>query len=72
MARAYQVTVGGKRRFAANQTDARHLKYQLAEAAGGPKRAGDIEEVEVPTGKAELIPFLNELIEGVERAEAGG
>lgn len=76
MARAYKITGGGYIRFAANQTDARSGKADLAEELGIKKWEVEFEEVEVPTGKADLIPFINSLIEEVEanfgEEKAGG
>lgn len=61
--RAYRVTVQSQFRFAANQTDARRLRAELAAELGAAKRAGDIEEVEVPTAKSDLLQFINSLLD---------
>lgn len=66
MARAYKVSGGGYIRFAANQTEARSKKAELAEELGIKKNEVEFDEIEVPTGKADLIPFINSVIEEVE------
>lgn len=67
MARAHQVTVGGYIRFAASQGAARAVRNELVDECGLKKADGEIEEVEIPTSKAELIPFLNNLLEEYEK-----
>lgn len=64
--RAYKVTLeeGGEvlaTRYAGSQAEVREHKARLAEQFGvGPRSKGFTwEEVEIPTGKAELLDLLN-------------
>ena len=61
MARAYKVHGFGFVRFAGSQGEATKTRAALAEQYGLKKLSIEIEEVDVPTSKAELLPFLNEL-----------
>lgn len=50
-------------RFAGTQADARYARDTiLNDNPDLKKKAVDIEEVEIPTAKAELIEFINELV----------
>ena len=61
MARAYKIHGFGFVRFAGSQGEATKTRMALAEEHGLKKLGIEIEEVDVPTSKAELLPFLNEL-----------
>ena len=65
--RAYRVvgkTTNGTTvtRFAGTQADARQTRDAIVNDTGLKKGEVDIEEVEIPTAKAELIEFINELV----------
>lgn len=66
MARAYKVHGFGYTRFAASQGEARSVRMALAEEHGLKKNDIEVEETEVPTSKADLLPFLNELAERLD------
>lgn len=59
--RCYQVTGPGAKRYAATNADARAKRDELVEQLGCKKKDVEIEQVEVPTAKAELLEFINEL-----------
>lgn len=65
MARAYLVeATNGSKRYAKSVAHARELRDELLAADEGLRKK-DVsidEEVEIPTNKAELIDFLNELL----------
>ena len=72
--RAYKITrkAGNEHaeaiRFGGSQSEATGHKKQLLEEAGLRPQADahmvTIQQIEIQTGKAELIPFLNELVGG--------
>lgn len=59
--RCYQVTGPGAKRYAATNADARAKRDELVEQLGCKKKDVEIEQVEVPTAKAELLEFINGL-----------
>lgn len=69
--RCYLVTVpavkDGKqpKRYAGTQADARKVREELVEEFDVKKSSITIEEVEVPTAKAELLAFINGLCKEV-------
>jgi hypothetical protein len=62
MARAYKVVGGGTARIAGSMTEARAARDEIVAAVGVKKKDVTITEVDIPTKKAELIPYLNGLI----------
>ena len=60
--RCYTVKANGGTTYVATQGDCRRLKQDLI-SAGIPKKEIIISEVEVPLAKAELINYLNNLVE---------
>jgi len=61
MARAYKISGFGFTRFAGSQGDATKARMALSDEHGLKKLSIEIEEVDIPTSKTELLPFLNEL-----------
>jgi len=61
MARAYKIHGFGFIRFAGSQSDATKTRMALADQHGLKKLDIEIEEVDIPTSKTELLPFLNAL-----------
>lgn len=59
--RCYLVTGPGAKRYAATNADARAKRDELVEQLGCKKKDVEIEQAEVPTTKAELLDFINEL-----------
>lgn len=59
--RCYLVTGPGAKRYASTNADARATRDQLVEQLGVKKKDVDIEQVDVPTAKAELLEFINGL-----------
>jgi hypothetical protein len=59
--RCYLVTGPGAKRYAATNADARNKREELVEQLGCKKKDVEIAQVEVPTAKAELLDFINEL-----------
>lgn len=64
--RCYLVTGPGAKRYAATNADARATRETLVEQLSCKKKDVDIEQVEVPTAKAELLEFTNELCAAVD------
>lgn len=64
MARAYKVDASnGAVRYAKSVAHARELRDELVEQFGLRKKDVSIDdEVEIPTNKADLIDFLNQLL----------
>lgn len=61
MARAYKIHGFGFTRFAGSQVGAIKTRMALAEQHGLFKLGIEITEVDIPTSKTELLPFINEL-----------
>lgn len=59
--RCYLVTGPGVKRYASTNADARATRDELVEQLGCRKKDVDIEQVDVPTAKAELLEFVNGL-----------
>lgn len=59
--RCYLVKGSGAKRYAATQADSRAKREELVSLLGCKKKDVDITEVEVPTSKADLLEFINEL-----------
>lgn len=59
--RCYQVTGPGAKRYAASNADARTTRDALVEQLGCKKKDIEIEQVDVPISKAELLEFINDL-----------
>ena len=68
--RCYQVTGPGAKRYAATNADARTKRDELVEQLGCKKKDVEIEQVEVPTAKAELLEFINGLCAELDEKEA--
>lgn len=64
--RAYRIRVGGKTQFAGSQSESTTIRGELCEKYGERKHSGQIAEEDVPTNKADLLPFLNKLINDVQ------
>ena len=64
--RAYVVknTVSGAKRFAGTQAEVRETKAEM-----GDKKDLSVEEVDVPMAKAELLNFINGLLNQTEETE---
>lgn len=56
-------TTHDRTRFAGTQADARNEKQALMNDYDLKRSAVEIKEVEIPTAKAELIEFINELVQ---------
>jgi hypothetical protein len=74
--RAYQVTAkdGDKvlgTRFAGTQADSRSTRDNLMEQFDVKKSAVEIEEVEIPMAKPDLLGWINELSAKSDVAEGG-
>lgn len=70
MARAYQVTsLGNGKRFGATQADARAKRDELVEKFDVKKSTIEIEEIEIPAGKADLLEFINTLAAESDKEE---
>ena len=59
--RCYLVTGPGAKRYAATNADARATRDKLVEQLECKKKDVEIEQVDVPTAKAELLEFINGL-----------
>jgi hypothetical protein len=69
--RCYTVTTPDAVTYVATQGDCRRLKNDLI-ASGIPKKQIQVDEVEVPLAKAELISYLNKIVEEAENRGAKG
>lgn len=74
--RAYQVTVknGDKvlgTRFAGTQAESRSTRDELVTQFDVKKSAVEIEEVEIPTAKPDLLVWVNELSTRSDAAKGG-
>ena len=67
--RCYQVTGPGAKRYAATNADARATRDELVEQLGCKKKDVEIEQVDVPTAKAELLEFINGLCAELDEKE---
>jgi len=72
--RAYEITFRGKTRYAGTQSDAKAAKDKVLEDAGlGPRsKEATVEEIDIPTGKAELLSWINDLAAKADPAEPSG
>lgn len=68
--RCYQVTGPGAKRYAATNADARATRDELVEQLGCKKKDVEIEQVEVPTAKTELLEFINGLCKELDEDAA--
>jgi hypothetical protein len=71
MARGYKISCNTKMRFAGAMAGAKEQKNELIENHGANKKDVKIDEIEIPTAKAELIPFLNDLMKESEKKLVG-
>lgn len=70
MTRAYRVECLGRIRFATTNATAREAKKELQEELGARRSEATIEEVEIPYGKADLIDWINGLVEELQSDSA--
>ena len=67
--RCYLVTSPGVKRYAATNADARTKRDELMALLNRKKKDVEIEQVDVPTAKADLLEFINGLcaeLDGIE------
>lgn len=69
--RAYLVEAPGAKRYGATQADARIKRDELAYLLSVKKSDVSIEEVEIELGKAELLEFINELCQALDKKQEG-
>ena len=69
--RCYLVKGPGAKRYAATNADARTTREELVEQLGCKKKDIEIEQTDVPTAKAELLDFINELCKELDEDAAG-
>lgn len=64
--RAYRVTANTPNvfaeRYAGSEAEARKIRADLTEAHGLVRKNTEIEMIEIPTSKADLLHFLNKLM----------
>lgn len=75
--RAYKVTAADDEgvlgtRYAGTNALAREARDQLVEQFGIKKKDVTIEDAEIPTGKAELLEFINGLLAEQDYTEEAG
>jgi hypothetical protein len=68
--RCYLVTGPGAKRYGSTQADAHAKRDALVDKLGCKKKDVEIEEVEVPVSKADLLEFINGLCAEADKAEA--
>lgn len=59
--RCYLITAPGAKRYAATNALSKTVRDELVVQMGCKKKDVEIEQVEVPTAKADLLEFINEL-----------
>lgn len=59
--RCHLITGPGAKRYAATTALARTTREELVEQLGCKKKDIEIEQVDIPLAKAELLEFINEL-----------
>jgi hypothetical protein len=70
--RAYRIDAPGAFRFAGSQGDASKRKAELVELRAVKRTQVSLEEIEVPTGKTELLDFLNGVAEEADKSLTDG
>lgn len=67
--RCYLVQGSGRKRYAGTQADARSTRNTIVEETFCKRTEVTIEEVDVPTAKAELLDFINALCKETDHAQ---
>lgn len=65
--RCYLVTHPRAKRYVATNADARATREELVTFYGGKKKDVEIDQVEVPLAKAELLDFINNMIKADDK-----
>lgn len=68
--RCYLVTGPRAKRYAATNADARATRDALVEQLECKKKDVEIEQVDVPTAKAELLEFINGLCKELDEKDS--
>jgi len=61
--RCYQVKGGGRTRYVATVAASVEARNLIIEETGVKKKDVEVEQADIPMGKAELLVFVNELCE---------
>jgi CRISPR/Cas system CMR subunit Cmr4 (Cas7 group RAMP superfamily) len=69
--RCYLVQGGGRKRYAATAATATEMRNTIAEETGTVKRGITISQEDIPTGKLDLLEFVNELCEELDQTPKG-
>lgn len=64
--RCYLVQGGGRKRYAATMADAKEARNLIAEKVNVSARSVTIGQEDIPTGKSELLRFVNDLCEELD------
>lgn len=67
--RCYLVTGPGMERYAGTRADATAVRNSIVEERGCKKNHVTISETEIPTAKAELLEFVNNLVSKLDQKE---
>lgn len=66
--RCYLVTGPGAKRYASTNADARATRDHLVDLLDCKKKDVEIEQVDIPTAKPDLLAFINGLCEELDQA----
>ncbi len=64
--RCYLVKLNERKRYAATQAESRETRDRLLTEVGGKKGDATIEQTDMPLSKADLLEFINKLLEESE------
>lgn len=64
--RCYLVTTTGAKRYAGTNADAKQTRDAMVIELGVKKKDVEISNAEIPTGKAELLAFVNGLCQELD------
>lgn len=67
--RCYLVTGPGMERYAGTRADTTTTRNSIVEERGCKKNHVTISEAEIPTAKAELLEFVNNLVSKLDQKE---
>lgn len=67
--RCYLVKGPGAKRYASTNADARVIRDDLVAKLGCPKKDVEIDQTDVPTPKADLLKFINNLCAETDKTE---
>jgi hypothetical protein len=70
--RCYLVQGGGRKRYAATVAASVEARNAIIAETGIKKKDVEVEQADIPMGKAELLVFVNELCEALDTPKDAG